>query len=331
MRLAGTDRPVRVPVARPDLAAALDALLGNVFRHTPEGTAFSVDVHNGEDAVIVLVSDAGPGIKDPEAALARGNSGERAGSTGLGLDIVRRVAESTGGDVRIGHSVLGGTEVRVWLGLDGRRTGGTGGRTHRVGAAAAERSPPEQPGPAPGRRSRVAPGPVPPGHPSAPRPAPAPPVAAPGPHPAPYRRPPFRTSARTCPAGRRSRVAPGPVPPATLPHLGPHLPRRSPLPAPQPPRPPLPRRSPLPGSHLAPCRQATLPRPRPAPAPPGRRPVSHPVPYRRPPFRTSARHLPLPVAAPVSHPVPYRPATLPRPGPHLPAGHRSAPSRPPPA
>ncbi|WP_236240903.1 HAMP domain-containing sensor histidine kinase [Streptomyces sp. CC228A] len=133
VRLAGTDRPVRVPVARPDLAAALDALLGNVFRHTPEGTAFSVDVHNGEDAVIVLVSDAGPGIKDPQAALARGNSGERAGSTGLGLDIVRRVAESTGGDVRIGHSVLGGTEVRVWLGLDGRRTGGTGGRTHRVG------------------------------------------------------------------------------------------------------------------------------------------------------------------------------------------------------
>ncbi|OII65710.1 two-component sensor histidine kinase [Streptomyces sp. CC53] len=132
VRLAGTDRPVRIPVARPDLAAALDALLGNVFRHTPEGTAFSVDVHNGEDAVIVLVSDAGPGIEDPEAALARGNSGERAGSTGLGLDIVRRVAEATGGDVRIGHSVLGGTEVRVWLGLDGRRTGGSDGRAHRV-------------------------------------------------------------------------------------------------------------------------------------------------------------------------------------------------------
>ncbi|WP_175408487.1 HAMP domain-containing sensor histidine kinase [Streptomyces sp. TRM64462] len=134
VRLAGVDRPVRIPVARPELVAALDALLGNVFRHTPEGTAFSVDVHNGEDAVIVLVSDAGPGIADPEAALTRGNSGGRAGSTGLGLDIVRRVAESTGGDVRIGHSVLGGTEVRVWLALDGRRRTGTGGRrSHRVG------------------------------------------------------------------------------------------------------------------------------------------------------------------------------------------------------
>ncbi|MER6343200.1 ATP-binding protein [Streptomyces sp. NPDC001595] len=120
VRLAGVDRPVRIPVARADLAAALDALLGNVFRHTPEGTAFAVDVHNGEDAVIVLVSDAGPGIPDPEAAMARGRGSGSDGSTGLGLDIVRRLAESTGGDVRIGASVLGGTEVRIWIQLDGR-------------------------------------------------------------------------------------------------------------------------------------------------------------------------------------------------------------------
>ncbi|MGW0332126.1 sensor histidine kinase [Streptomyces sp. NPDC003011] len=119
-RVAGADRPVRVPVARTDLAAALDALLGNVFRHTAEGTAFAVDVHNAEDAVIVLVSDAGPGIPDPGAAMARGRGSGSAGSTGLGLDIVRRLAESTGGDVRIGRSVLGGTEVRIWLQVDGR-------------------------------------------------------------------------------------------------------------------------------------------------------------------------------------------------------------------
>ncbi|MFG3128708.1 sensor histidine kinase [Streptomyces tendae] len=119
-RVAGADRPVRIPVARTDLAASLDALLGNVFRHTPEGTAFAVDLHNGEDAVIVLVSDAGTAIADPEAAMARGRGSGTDGSTGLGLDIVRRMAESTGGDVRIGSSVLGGTEVRIWIQLDGR-------------------------------------------------------------------------------------------------------------------------------------------------------------------------------------------------------------------
>lgn len=129
-RTAGVDRPVRVPVARGELAAALDAMLGNVFRHTPEGTAFAVDVHNGEDAVIVLVSDAGTGIRDPAAALRRGQGDGGPGSTGLGLDIVRRVAESTGGDITIGHSVLGGTEVRVWLAL--RPGSGDSGRGHRV-------------------------------------------------------------------------------------------------------------------------------------------------------------------------------------------------------
>ncbi|MFE9254734.1 sensor histidine kinase [Streptomyces sp. NPDC006879] len=134
VRLAGVERPARVPVPRPELAAALDAMLGNVFRHTAEGTAFAVDVHDAGDAVIVLVSDAGEGIKDPDAALRRGNSGERDGSTGLGLDIVRRVAEATGGDVRLGRSVLGGTEVRVWLALDdrGRRVPRTRRRGHRA-------------------------------------------------------------------------------------------------------------------------------------------------------------------------------------------------------
>ncbi|KUN28201.1 histidine kinase [Streptomyces antibioticus] len=131
VRVAGVERPVRIPVARADLAAALDALLGNVFRHTPEGTAFAVDVHNGEDAVIVLVSDAGPGIRDPEAAMARGRGSGSAGSTGLGLDIVRRLAEGTGGDVRIGSSVLGGTEVRIWIQLDGRVPERRGHRVRR--------------------------------------------------------------------------------------------------------------------------------------------------------------------------------------------------------
>ncbi|WP_327748867.1 HAMP domain-containing sensor histidine kinase [Streptomyces europaeiscabiei] len=122
-RVAGVERPVRIPVARADLAAGLDALLGNVFRHTAQGTAFAVDVHNGEDAVILLVSDAGSGIADPEAAMARGRGSGSDGSTGLGLDIVRRLAESTGGDVRLGSSVLGGAEVRIWIQLNGGAAG----------------------------------------------------------------------------------------------------------------------------------------------------------------------------------------------------------------
>ncbi|WUH93408.1 HAMP domain-containing histidine kinase [Streptomyces sp. NBC_00433] len=136
VRTAGADRPVRVPVARGELAAALDAMLGNVFRHTPEGTAFAVDVHRADDAVIVLVSDAGPGVADPAAAVRRGHGDGGQGSTGLGLDIVRRVAESTGGDMRIGRSVLGGAEIRVRLALGGTPAAAAPGHRRRGGAAA---------------------------------------------------------------------------------------------------------------------------------------------------------------------------------------------------
>ena len=114
-RLAGAEQPAPVTVPAAELGAALDSLLGNVFRHTPEGTAFAVDVHREPDALYVLVSDAGPGIPDADAALRRGHGQGGPGSTGLGLDIARRVAESTGGGVTIGRSVLGGTEVRIML------------------------------------------------------------------------------------------------------------------------------------------------------------------------------------------------------------------------
>ncbi|GAA2745424.1 HAMP domain-containing sensor histidine kinase [Kitasatospora cinereorecta] len=115
-QLAGADGPAPVPVQRGDLAAAVDALLGNVFRHTTLGTAFSVDLLTTESSVIVLVGDAGPGFTDPDAAIERGAGHGGEGSTGLGLDIVRKLAEATGGDMALGRSaVLGGAEIRLRL------------------------------------------------------------------------------------------------------------------------------------------------------------------------------------------------------------------------
>lgn len=112
--LVGASSPVHVPVPAAELTAVVDALLGNVFRHTAEGTAFTVTLHEGADTVGILVADAGPGIRDPGTALRRGASG--AGSTGLGLDIARRLAESTGGTLKIDRSpVLGGASVQLWL------------------------------------------------------------------------------------------------------------------------------------------------------------------------------------------------------------------------
>lgn len=99
-----TALPVRVPAG--DLAAAVDALLGNVFAHTPEGTDLRVDVRPREAGGAELtVADDGPGI--PGGAVERGHSG--VGSTGLGLDIARRTAEASGGSMRVGTSPHGTT------------------------------------------------------------------------------------------------------------------------------------------------------------------------------------------------------------------------------
>ncbi|WP_242901512.1 sensor histidine kinase [Actinomadura terrae] len=111
--LVGSEGPAPLPLPATELAAAVDALLGNVFRHTTEGTGFVVTLHRGQGITGILVADGGPGIADPDAALRRGSSA--AGSTGLGLDIARRAAESTGGYLRIHRSVLGGAQVQMWF------------------------------------------------------------------------------------------------------------------------------------------------------------------------------------------------------------------------
>ncbi|HEY7591585.1 MAG TPA: HAMP domain-containing sensor histidine kinase [Actinophytocola sp.] len=92
--------PLRVELPRADLEACVDALLGNVFAHTPNGTPFAVRLTGRPGGATLVVADSGPGLPGPATgALRRGVSGS--GSSGLGLDIVRRAAEHTGGEVRL--------------------------------------------------------------------------------------------------------------------------------------------------------------------------------------------------------------------------------------
>ncbi|NUL05707.1 HAMP domain-containing histidine kinase [Streptomyces lunaelactis] len=112
-----TPRPTPVRFPEDDLAAVVDALIGNVFRHTPQGTAFAVRVERTDRHVLLTVEDAGPGVADPDAALTRGVS--VGGSTGLGLDIVARAARVAGGELEITRAPMGGARVRVSFGLAG--------------------------------------------------------------------------------------------------------------------------------------------------------------------------------------------------------------------
>jgi signal transduction histidine kinase len=107
-----------VAMARADLEAMLDALLGNVFAHTPEKTPFAVRLDPvGDDHVRLVVEDGGPGFT---SSVARGVS--LAGSTGLGLDIVRKSAAAARGSLEIGASDTGGARIEVVFCLSGRGT-----------------------------------------------------------------------------------------------------------------------------------------------------------------------------------------------------------------
>lgn len=113
--------PLLVAVGADELAACVDALLGNVFAHTPEGAGFSVELAPAGPGggAVLIVADEGPGF-DSTDPTRRGASG--AGSTGLGLDIVRRAAEASGGSLTISTAPDGGARVVVELGarLSGR-------------------------------------------------------------------------------------------------------------------------------------------------------------------------------------------------------------------
>ncbi|WP_043640656.1 sensor histidine kinase [Nonomuraea candida] len=106
------DGPLTVAVGAGELAACVDALLGNVFAHTPEGAAMAVRLHPAPEGALLAVEDAGPGF-EPEL-LERGTSG--GGSTGLGLDIARRTAESSGGGLAVSRSAAGGARVELRFG-----------------------------------------------------------------------------------------------------------------------------------------------------------------------------------------------------------------------
>ena len=136
-QVVGAHLRIPVPVGRAELAAALDAVLGNVFRYTPQGTAFEVSISRRDGWVALRVDDAGPGIPDPEKALQRGQSNK--GSTGLGLDIARRAAQAAGGSVSLDRAAMGGASV-VMLLADAEAAPKQASRFGLVGRLARERT-----------------------------------------------------------------------------------------------------------------------------------------------------------------------------------------------
>ncbi len=106
---------LRTPVAPEDLAEMLGALIENAARHARRLVHIEGRIIEGR--LRLTVEDDGPGIdlSHIEAAFKRGLRLDEAGTGhGLGLAIVRDLAEATEGDVTLGRSTLGGLAVSLW-------------------------------------------------------------------------------------------------------------------------------------------------------------------------------------------------------------------------
>ncbi len=120
--------PAIVEASRDELHRLTINLLENALRHTPAGTKISVSTGAVDNQATLVVQDDGPGVP-PELAstlferFVRG-AGDRGRSFGLGLAIVRAVAESHGGTVTL-QAASEGTGARFVVRLPAHSSAGT--------------------------------------------------------------------------------------------------------------------------------------------------------------------------------------------------------------
>src|SRR3954463_9491656 len=97
-------------------------LIQNALVHTPEGPASDVRAGREGSHVVIEVSDEGPGVPPEMRAQifdrfvrGDGDRGAVGSGSGLGLAVVRAVAESLGGSVELGTGEAGGARFTVRL------------------------------------------------------------------------------------------------------------------------------------------------------------------------------------------------------------------------
>lgn len=107
------------------LKRAVSNLIQNSINHNEQGCGIYVGVRREEGSCIIFVEDDGNGATDaqieklnhtPHYMVCDANTTEQ--RHGLGLLIVRQIAASHGGTVRIGHSARGGFSVEIVLPMD---------------------------------------------------------------------------------------------------------------------------------------------------------------------------------------------------------------------
>jgi signal transduction histidine kinase len=90
-----------VPLDEGLVVRALENLVGNATRHTPDGSLISLDAFQDKDSINITISDNGPGIAPEDLPhifeiFYRGSASRREQGMGIGLSVVEWVIDSHG-------------------------------------------------------------------------------------------------------------------------------------------------------------------------------------------------------------------------------------------
>ena len=128
--------PVAVDGVADDLHRLVLNLVENAFVHTASGTPVTLSVRAEDGDAVIEVADRGPGVPPQmrervfeRFARTAGDSAPAAAGSGLGLSIVRAVAEAHGGGVELHDAEGGGARFVVRLPVAPVQTSTTTGST----------------------------------------------------------------------------------------------------------------------------------------------------------------------------------------------------------
>ena len=102
------------------LGQAINNLLDNALKYTPAGGHVALAICAETNAIVITVSDTGPGVPSGEREaifrrLYRGDASRSRRGLGLGLSLVKAIAEAHGGTVAIDDTPSGGARFTMRL------------------------------------------------------------------------------------------------------------------------------------------------------------------------------------------------------------------------
>ncbi len=100
----------RIAMANPLIEVVFSNLISNAIKYSPQGSRIEMDIAEEKNRYRIYVKDWGYGIKDKEKLFTQFQKGDR---KGIGLAIVKRVAELHGGRVWVEDNPEGGSVFYV--------------------------------------------------------------------------------------------------------------------------------------------------------------------------------------------------------------------------